>query len=171
MPWDSVGLPEPVGPMMAWTSPERMVRSSPWRISRPATPARRPRISRTCWRVGSDIDGHLYLAVDAACLVHGDGLGGGQGMWLTVAQREGAAVLPALELALLAEHLSLGQRDVLVAAAVVDGVDVVVDAHHRYGDAVDGDLSDAARRHVVERSEARRVGKECVSTFRSRGSP
>src|SRR3546814_13728137 len=75
-------------------------------------------------------------------------------MGLTVDQREGAAVLPALELALLAEHLSLGQRDVLVAAAVVDGVDVVVDAHHRYGDAVDGDLSDAARRHVVEPADA-----------------
>src|SRR3546814_19208864 len=108
-----------------------MVRSIPLRISRPATPARRPRISRTCWRVGSDIDGHLYLAVDDACLVHGDGLGGGQGMGLTVDQREGAAVLPALELALLAEHLSLGKRDVL-------------------------------------RSEERRVGKECVSTCRSR---
>src|SRR3546814_20894127 len=113
MTWDSVDLPEPFGPMMAWTSPERMVRSIPLRISRPATPARRPRISRKCWRVGSDIDGHLYLAVDDACLVHGAGIGGGQGMGLTVEQREGAAVLPALELAFLAAHHSLGQRDVL----------------------------------------------------------
>src|SRR3546814_14109939 len=133
----SVGLPGAVVPMMVGTWPDLRLRSIPVRISRPATPARRPRISMTCWRVGADIDGHLYLAVDDACLVHGDGLGGGQGMGLTVDQREGAAVLPALELALLAEHLSLGQRDVLVAAAVVDGVDVVVDAHHRYGDAVD----------------------------------
>src|SRR3546814_15928876 len=104
MTWDSVDLPEPFGPMMAWTSPERMVRSIPLRISRPATPARRPRISRTCWRVGSDIDGHPYLAVDAACLVHRDGLGGGQGMGLTVDQREGAAVLPAPDLAPPAKH-------------------------------------------------------------------
>src|SRR3546814_19970997 len=75
-------------------------------------------------------------------------------MGLTVDQREGAAVLPALELALLAEHLSLGQRDVLVAAAVVDGVDVVVAAHHRYGDAVDGDLPSAPRRPVVQPADA-----------------
>src|SRR3546814_2254523 len=41
-----------------------------------------------------------------------------------------------------------------VCSSDVDGVDVVVDAHHRYGDAVDGDLSDAARRHVVEPADA-----------------
>src|SRR3546814_10852015 len=85
-------------------------------------------------------------------------------MGLTVDQREGAAVLPALELALLAEHLSLGQRDVLVAAAVVDGVDVVVDAHHRYGDAVDGDLSDSARRYVVEPADA--LGAHDIAPWR-----
>src|SRR3546814_10317765 len=102
MTWDSVDLPEPFGPMMAWTWPERMVRSIPLRISRPATPARRLRISLTCWRVGSDIDGPLYLAVHASCLVHSARLGGGQGMGRTVDQREGAAVLPAPERALLA---------------------------------------------------------------------
>src|SRR3546814_12556866 len=41
-----------------------------------------------------------------------------------------------------------------VCSSDLDGVDVVVDAHHRYGDAVDGDLSDAARRHVVEPADA-----------------
>src|SRR3546814_20249049 len=96
-----------------------MVRSIPLRISRPATPARRPRISRTCWRVGSDIAGHLYLAVDDACLVHGDGLGGGQGLGLTVQHREGAALLPAFALATPAEALSLAPRDVLVASGAV----------------------------------------------------
>src|SRR4029450_10152131 len=45
--WASVDLPEPLGPMTAWTSPDRTVRSMPRRISLPATPARRPVISST----------------------------------------------------------------------------------------------------------------------------
>ena len=55
--------------MMAWTSPERTVRSIPLRISLPATPARRPLISST-W---SAIDDHLDLAVDDVGLVDGHG--------------------------------------------------------------------------------------------------
>src|SRR5436190_3728958 len=38
----SVLLPEPFGPMIACTSPSRIVRSTPFRISLPATAARRP---------------------------------------------------------------------------------------------------------------------------------
>src|SRR6476620_1199028 len=37
MTWDSVDLPEPFGPMMAWTSPLFTVSDSPWRISRSST--------------------------------------------------------------------------------------------------------------------------------------
>src|SRR6266478_5614119 len=37
MTWDSVDLPEPFGPMIAWTSPRFTVSESPWRISRSST--------------------------------------------------------------------------------------------------------------------------------------
>src|ERR1700744_5653663 len=37
MTWESVDLPEPFGPMMAWTSPSFTVSDSPWRISRSST--------------------------------------------------------------------------------------------------------------------------------------
>ena len=33
----SVDLPEPFGPIRAWTSPGRTVRSTPWRISTPSS--------------------------------------------------------------------------------------------------------------------------------------
>src|SRR5690242_12892315 len=124
--WESVLFPDPLGPMMACTSPERIVRSIPLRISLPVTPARRPLISSTC---SSIADHHLGLAVDDAHLVDRHRLRGGQGAGLAVLEGEGAAVLPALELALGAQHLAVGQGDVLVRAAVADGVDVVVYAH------------------------------------------
>src|SRR5271169_4441677 len=37
MTWLSVDLPEPFGPMMAWTSPWFTTSESPWRISRSST--------------------------------------------------------------------------------------------------------------------------------------
>src|ERR1019366_6001974 len=43
--WASVLLPLPLGPMMAWTSPEFTVRLMPWRISRSPTLACRSLIS------------------------------------------------------------------------------------------------------------------------------
>src|SRR5713226_4152467 len=43
----SVLLPEPLGPMIAWTSPERMTRSIPLRISLPSTVTCRSVISRS----------------------------------------------------------------------------------------------------------------------------
>ncbi len=76
--WDRVLLPEPLGPMMACTSPERTVRSIPLRISLPATPARSPRTSSTCSELRRSFDHHLHLAVDDARLVHRDRPGGGQ---------------------------------------------------------------------------------------------
>ena len=40
--WDSVDLPDPLGPITACTSPERTTRSTPRRISLPATSTRKP---------------------------------------------------------------------------------------------------------------------------------
>ena len=71
-------------------------------------------------------------------------------------ERERAAVLPALELALVAVHLALGERDVLVAAAVADGVDVVVDAH---------DARCGGRRPSTWRAVARRAGRRARPTL------
>src|SRR6266513_828682 len=45
MTWASVLLPEPFLPMMAWTSPALMVRSTPLRISRP------PGAATRAWRL------------------------------------------------------------------------------------------------------------------------
>src|SRR5918995_1365562 len=128
----SVDLPEPLGPMIAWTSPDRTVRSMPRRISLPATPARRPLISST-WepfvsRIGQD---HHDLAVVDAHVVHGDRPGGRQGQGLAVGEGELAAVLPALDGELVGIDLALGERHVLVRADVVEDVDLVVDAHDR----------------------------------------
>src|SRR5882762_242424 len=48
MTWLSVDLPEPFGPMMAWTWPLFTVSDSPWRISRSST--------RTCRSLTSSND-------------------------------------------------------------------------------------------------------------------
>ena len=44
--WARVDLPEPFGPISAWTSPSPTVRSTPERISTRLTPARNPSISK-----------------------------------------------------------------------------------------------------------------------------
>src|SRR5215204_6290177 len=125
--WDRVDLPEPFGPMMACTSPERTVRSMPLRISLPATPARRAVISSS-----AIVDHHLDLTVDDPGLVHRHRLGGRERFGLAGLQGERAAVLPALDELLVAVDVPLRQRDVLVAAPVADRVDVVADAHDRH---------------------------------------
>src|SRR5688572_18449776 len=102
--WDRVDLPEPLGPMMAWTSPERTVRSMPFRISLPATPARRPSILSS-----AIVHHHLDLAVDDPDLVDRHRLGGREGRRLAGLEGEGAAVLPALERALVAVDVALRQ--------------------------------------------------------------
>src|SRR3954451_1014648 len=101
--WLRVDLPDPFGPITAWTSPDRTVRSMPFRISLPATPARRPVI------FSSAIDGHLDLAVDDADAVHRHGGGGRQRLGLAGLEGEGAAVLPALDGLVVAQHLALAQ--------------------------------------------------------------
>ena len=45
--WDRVDLPEPLGPITAWTSPGRTSRSIPWRISVSPTRADSPSIRNT----------------------------------------------------------------------------------------------------------------------------
>src|SRR4051812_103616 len=129
--WESVDLPEPLGPMTATTSPPRTVRSIPRRISLPSTPARRPSITRSL------IDAHHHLAVDDRRLEHRLGPGGRKGVGRAVLERERRAVLPALDLLGVREDLALRQRDVLVGADVADGVHVVVDAHDADPEAVD----------------------------------
>ena len=126
---DSVDLPEPFGPITAWTSPLRTVRSMPRRISRALHRARRPSIDELAH--GSTTQ-HV-VAVDRATSYTGTALVAGQRLRLAGLERERAAVLPALDLALVGVDLALGQRDVLVGAGVADGVEVVADADH--GDA------------------------------------
>src|SRR5919202_253070 len=78
---------------------------------------------------GRSLGHHLkVLAVDLD-LVDGYRAGGGQGLGLAGQQREGAAVLPALDLALLGPDLAVGEREVGVAAPVAQRVEVGADAH------------------------------------------
>src|SRR5688500_4930374 len=112
--WARVDLPEPLGPITAWTSPDRTVRSTPRRISRPpVTPARRPSISST-----ATSDHHHHVVAVDDDLVGRHRLGGRKGERLARLQRELAAVLPALDRLLAPVDLALGQGDVGVRARV-----------------------------------------------------
>ena len=51
MEYASVDLPDPLGPMIAWVSPEDTERSTPCRISLSSTETFRPRISRVLMRI------------------------------------------------------------------------------------------------------------------------
>src|SRR4051812_20957354 len=121
---DRVDLPDPLGPITAWTSPERMTRSIPLRISLPSTPARRPSITSSdmagTFGFGGGRQADEHVAVGHVGLVDGDGPGGGEGVGLAGDQRERAAVLPALEVAGLGVDLALRQRHVGVGAGVAD---------------------------------------------------
>src|SRR4029453_12239076 len=94
----SVDLPDPLGPITAWTSPERTVRSMPRRISLPATPARRPASCRTWapWAGGADtsvIGQHPHdLAIVDPHVVDGHRPGRRQRQRLAARQVELAAV-------------------------------------------------------------------------------
>ncbi len=46
-------------------------------------------------------------------------------------------MLPALQEAVILKDLTFGQRDVLVGAAVTDGIDIVTDADDGYGEPFD----------------------------------
>ena len=126
--WDSVDLPEPFGPMTAWTSPERTVRSIPLRISLPATPARRPLDLEHV--VGSSSTTTSTSPSTTRASYTGTGRVAGSDVGLAGLQVEARCRASSTRAACSsAQHLALGQRDVLVAAAVADGVDVVAEAH------------------------------------------
>jgi hypothetical protein len=64
-------------------------------------------------------------------------------------------VLPALDLALVLEHLAVGQRVVLVAALVADGVVVVADPHQADAMALDVEAACLARHELVLGAQAK----------------
>ena len=113
--------------------PRRSTRSgrcrggSPCRRRRRAGRGSRSVRHRRAPRPGLDGDD----AVDDSDREHRHRLGGRQRLRLAGDEAERAAVLRALDLALVAPHLALGQRHVGVAADVADRVDVVADAHDR----------------------------------------
>src|SRR5581483_8594783 len=98
------------------------------------------------------VDPHDHLAVLDARVVHRHRPRRGERLRLAGDERERAAVLPALDLAVLTENLALGRRDVGVRATVTDGVYVVVTPHD--GDAMTVDVHSprGARRQLVERA-------------------
>src|SRR5579872_6082399 len=92
--WASVDLPEPLGPITAWTWPLSTERSTPRRISWPPTAARNPETTSSL----TSRHLHHHVAVFDTNVVHRDRLGGGQGLRFSGLEGEGAAVLPALDL-------------------------------------------------------------------------
>src|SRR5947209_9735295 len=122
MTWARVDLPDPFGPMTAWTWPLVTSRSTPRRISLPSTPARSPETTRELIGPPSSpvapLSGALCCLIRSpaarSCLAHGDEQvavldpdvvdghrqGGGEGLGLAGGQREGAPVLPAFDLPL-----------------------------------------------------------------------
>src|SRR5699024_5820726 len=112
-----VDLPDPLGPMMAWVSPELMVRSTPRRISfspvSVSTVTCRSRISRVViWlspREGSVGQGDEHVLALDLHGVYGNGLGGRQAGGLAGVHIEARAVQPALDG--LAVQVSLGEGD------------------------------------------------------------
>src|SRR3954451_13203199 len=84
MEYARVDLPEPFGPMIAWVSPERTVRSTPRRISlvlcSAATSTCRSRISRVAMMCGcslsvAGVDGDRHVHEDVVA-VDGHGVDG-----------------------------------------------------------------------------------------------
>ena len=144
---ESVDLPDPFGPISACTSPERTSRSTPRRISCPATLTCRSRIVRVA-------HGSTTFTSSPSTTTSYDGhrLRRGQRLRLAGLQRERRAVLRALDLALVLPHVALGERVVGVRALVADRVEVVADAHDR--DAVTVDV-EAARRTRARGRHAR----------------
>src|SRR3546814_11448842 len=79
---------------------------------------------------------------------------------LDVLAEEGAALEHHLEAVVIGRIVTAGHHDAAVHAQRRRGV-----IEHRRGAKADAHRSDA---RLVQRSEERRVGKECVSTCRSR---
>src|SRR3954454_9137957 len=169
MEYARVDLPDPFGPMIAWVSPERTVRSTPRRISLVSSPSPtvtcRSRISRTDKAVrssvaGRDREGAVRLGVDVHVLplhadrVDGDRLGGRQVGGLAGAQVEARPVQPALDgrSALELLDVALGQRHLGVRAHVLDGVDLALEADDGDVDVGQLDAQRARLAHLGQRT-------------------
>src|SRR5690242_4614537 len=152
---DSVDLPEPLGPISAWTSPWRTVRSIPRKIFLPSTVACSPRTSRVAGVAfvisSSHLDPHVVVG-------HGHGerrdrLDRRQPHRLAGVQVEQRPVLRALDRALVRVDLSLVEEEVLVRADRVDGAEAVLaEVDHGDRSALDGEPAGLAGRDVLRRT-------------------
>src|SRR5919202_6149585 len=150
MEYARVDLPDPLGPMIAWVSPARTVRSTPRRISlspcSDATVTCRSRISRVAMSGGTPsvagVDGRVDVHEDVVAVdghgVDGHGPDRRQCQGLAGAQVELRPVQPALDGAVL--DLALAERDLGVRGGVAHGVHVaLLVADDGHGDAVQHD--------------------------------
>src|SRR6187402_1088120 len=128
-----VDLPEPFGPMIAWVSPSRMVRSTPLRISLGPASVSTLTCRSLISSVAMSVVSHWCVQVDEYVVsvdadgIDGYGFGGRRAGRLAGAEVEARAVHPALDRAAL--HVALGERDRGVRALVLDREDVVALAH------------------------------------------
>src|SRR2546421_8842970 len=145
----SVDLPDPLGPISAWISPWRTVRSIPFRISLPSTLACRSWISSVAasWIVAASATVHLDQDVVVLHLhrVYPHGHRRREGPRLPRLEVERRPVLGALDRPEVGVHLPLRQMLVGVGTDVVHGAELAV-AHVRHRDlpSVDGERPDLA---------------------------
>src|SRR6266498_2161521 len=171
----SVDFPLPFGPISAWVSPWRTVRSMPFRISLPSTVAWRPRISSS-----TVVAGASFVAVVVMSVVHLDqdvvavdlhrvrphGLRGRQGARPTGLEVEGRAVLRALDGLHVGVHLALVQVRLRVRA---DGSErpelAAAEVRHGHLGAVVGEPPGLALRDLVRgRDLHQRHQSSCCSS-------
>src|SRR4051794_32930911 len=156
MAYARVDLPDPLGPMIACVSPDRTVRSTPFRIgfwpSSVMTATCRLVISSvamSAFPIDVVVDVVRVVDVDEdvsrvdAAGVDRDRLGGRQTRGLAGAEVEPRAVQPAFDLATVGVHVTFAQGDRGVRALVADGEDFVSRAHESDLDAVDLDRQHA----------------------------
>src|SRR5205807_8437961 len=93
--------------------------------------------------------------------------GGRQRLGLAGDEREGTAVLPALDLPLVLPDLALAERVVGVAAAVAHGVEVVADAHHADAVVADVEATSGPGCDLVDPAEALERGHHARSPSRA----
>src|SRR5687768_16124328 len=170
--------------MIAWVSPERMVRSTPRRISFASSPSPtvtcRLRISRTDTRYSSVagrggeavVDRHVDVHVLPfhADRVDGHRLGGRQVGGFAGAQVEARPVQPALDggRALELLDVALAQRDLGVRALVLDRVDLALEPDDGDVDVVQLDPERSGLFDLGERADALEAHEACSTGCSSR---
>src|SRR5437588_382058 len=170
----SVDLPEPFGPMRAWISPCRTMRSMPFRISLPSTVARRSWISSVAVRSIVAASATVHLDQDLVVLhlhrIDMHGHGGGEGPRPAGLQVERGPVLRALDRPEVRIHIALGEVLVRVRADVVDGPELAVahvrdrdltSVHRERPDLALGDVTGS--RYLHERHDPRSSSRSMVS--------